>query len=125
MKVQRINWPLKVPEKLLTACGDDFKTIRNQVQDGIAHLYKLESDNTDLLVVTRGEETPSGREFVIVCVAGHGMKDAGQFLIDNASRLGFDSIRYHANEATHRLYSAYGFGGDEIERVYKVALGGE
>jgi hypothetical protein len=125
MKVTRINWPYDVPEKLKKACSDDIETIRNQVQDGVSQLYKFESDDTDLLVVTRGEETPSGKELVIVCVAGQGMKDAGQILIDNASRLGFDSIRYHANEATHRLYSGYGFGGAEVERVYKVALRGQ
>lgn len=124
MKVSRINWPYEVPEKLAKACGADLKTIRNQVQDGVSHLYKFASKDADLLVVTRGEETPSGKELVIVCVAGQGMKDAGQLLIDNARRLGFDSIRYHASAATHRLYSGYGFGGVEVERVYKVALGG-
>lgn len=126
MKIDRVSWPLNVPEKLKKACGDDFVTIRNQVQDGISHFYKFESEDTDLLIITRGEETPSGKELVIVCAAGEGMKEAGQVLIDNARRLGFDSIRYHASsEATHRLYSGYGFGGVEVERVYKVALGGQ
>lgn len=125
MNVQRINWPLEVPEKLMKACGDSFKTIRNEVQDGICHLYRLEGQETEVLIVTRGEETPDGKELVIVCAAGHGMKEAGQLLIDNARSLGFDCIRYHGSEATHRLYSGYGFGGHEVERVYKVALGGE
>jgi len=126
MKVTRISWPYphQMPEKLLKACGDDFASIRNQVQDGLAHLYLIEGENTHVWVVTRGEELPEGKELVIVCAAGYGMKDVGQLLIDNAKRLGFDSIRYHGSEATHRLYSGYGFGGVEVERVYKVALGG-
>lgn len=124
MIVNRVSWPVVVPEKLKKACGDDLEIIRNEVQDGVSHLYQIESENTDLIVITRGEETPAGKELVIVCVAGHGMKDAGQLLIDNARRLGFDSIRYHANEATNRLYRGYGFGGVEVERVYKIELGG-
>ncbi|TBR44343.1 hypothetical protein CBF23_003230 [Marinomonas agarivorans] len=125
MKVTRMSWPYEVPEKLQKACANDFEEIRNQVQDGISHLYKLESDTADLFVVTRGEELSSGKkELVIVCAAGEGMKEAGRVLIDNAKRLGFDCIRYHGNEALHRLYSSYGFGGEEVERVYQVALVG-
>jgi hypothetical protein len=124
MKIVRAVWPDVVPEKLLKACAGDVEIIENEVKEGISHLYKMESDNTDLFIVTRGEETKTGKELVIVCAAGHGMKDAGQILIDNARRLGFDSIRYHAKEATHRLYSNYGFGGVEAERVYRISVGG-
>lgn len=125
MIVQRVSWPVVVPDKLARACGDDLEAIKAEVMSGICHIYSIESDSANLLVVTRGEESPAGREFVIVCAAGRGMKDAGQFLIDNARRLGFDSIRYHAKSpAVHRLYSGFGFGGVEVERVYKVDLGG-
>ena len=124
MKVSRINWPLDVPEKLISACDDDLCFIQKQVQDGICHLYKFESETADLLIVTRGEETQSRNELVIVCAAGHGMKEVGTLLIENAKRLGFDSIHYHCNEAVQRLYSQFGFAGEEIERVYQVALRG-
>ncbi|MBJ7556559.1 hypothetical protein [Marinomonas spartinae] len=119
MKITQISWPYDVPEKLKKACGDDFETIRNQVQDGICHLYKFESDGVDLLMVTRGEETTRGRELVVVCIGGVGIKAAGQFLIDNALKAGFVSIRYHVqNPVTDRLYRQ--FGGKEIDRVYQV-----
>lgn len=124
MKANRINWPYKLPEKLAIACGKDLSAIRNEVQCGICHLYHLTSKNTDILVVTRGEEVLEHKELVIVCVAGHGMKEVGQFLIDNARSQGFDSIRYHCQDAVQRLYSQYGFAGKEIERVYRVEVGG-
>lgn len=125
MKATRKTWPDVVPEKLLAACGDHVATIAQEVQDGISHLYHLEGDQTDVWAVTRGDEFPDGKELVVVCVGGDGMEQVGQFLIDNARALGFDCIRYHAsNPATHRLYRRYGFGGVEVERVYKVDLGG-
>ena len=126
MKATRTAWPEIVPPKLLKACGDHVATISKEVQEGISHLYHLEGNQTDLWMITRGEAFPEGKELVIVCVGGEGMEQAGQFLIDNARALGFDCIRYHAsNPATHRLYQCYGFGGVEVERVYKVGLGGE
>jgi hypothetical protein len=122
MKVSLISWPYVVPDKLLKACGDDFKSIRNSVQDNESNLYHFQGDNTDLFMVIRSE----GSEMVVVCVGGEGIKEAGQYLIENAQKLGFTSIRYHAkNPAVHRLYSGYGFGGEEVERVYKIALGGK
>ena len=125
MKATRHAWPEIVPPKLLMACGDHVASIAKQVQDGVSHLYHLKSELSDVWVVTRGEEFPEGKELVIVCVGGEGMEQVGQFLIDNARALGFDCIRYHAsNPATHRLYNRYGFGGVEVERVYKVDLGG-
>ena len=125
MKATRLDWPEIVPPKLEKACGDDMEIVAREVREGISHLYHIVGDGVDLLVVTRGEEYPNGKELVIVCVAGLGMEQVGQFLIDNARILGFDSIRYHCkNQAVQRLYQQYGFAGEEIERVYKVALGG-
>jgi hypothetical protein len=123
MKVERINWPYEVNEKLKKACGVDFVTIRNEVQDGVSHLYHFESELVDLMIVTRGEVTCNGKELVLVCIAGRGMKYAGQLLIDNALRLGFDSIRYHTNQSTHKAGGGLIFNAVEVERVYRVDLG--
>ncbi len=125
MQVTRLDWPEIVPPKLQKACDCDLDIVANEVKEGVSHLYQLTSDKADLLVVTRGEIYPDCKELVIVCVAGEGMEQVGQFLIDNARALGFDSIRYHCkNQATQRLYERYGFAGEEVERVYKVTLGG-
>ena len=125
MQVTRLDWPESVPPKLKKACGEDVKVVAQEVREGISHLYQIVGNAVDLLVVTRGEEYPNGKELVIECVAGIGMEQVGQFLIDNARNLGFDTIRYHCqNQAVQRLYERYGFAGEEVERVYKVTLGG-
>lgn len=126
MNITRINWPDDVPKKLAKACCGDISIIKKQVESGVSHLYKFEDKFVDLLIVTRGEEFENTKELVIVCAAGDGIKDVGQFLIDAAKMMGFNSIRYHAkSEAVHRLYHRYGFGGEEVERVYKIEIGEE
>lgn len=125
MKITALNWTAQTDRDIAQAAGADLPLIRGQVKAGEADLYRLESDQTDLLVVARGESTVTGKELVIVCVQGRGMKDAGPVLIEAAKREGFESIRYHCeNPAVQRLYQRYGFAGYEAERVYKIELGG-
>ncbi|RCX07051.1 hypothetical protein [Marinomonas foliarum] len=125
MNVSRELWKPETPALLRGACGPDVETIKAQVESGIAHLYHFTGNETDIWLVTRGEEYPEGNELVILCAAGYGMKDAGEVLKDSARLMGFSCIRYHTpNLAVYKLYEKYGFGGAEVERVYKVDLKG-
>lgn len=125
MKITALNWTAQTDRDIAQAAGADLPLIRDQVKAGEADLYRLESDQTDLLVVARGESTVTGKELVIVCVQGRGMKDAGPALIEAAKQQEFESIRYHCeNPAVQRLYQRYGFAGYEAERVYKIEVGG-
>lgn len=125
MKITALDWTAQTDRDIAQAAGADLPLIRDQVKAGEADLYRLESDQTDLLVVARGESNVTGKELVIVCVQGRGMKDAGPALIEAAKRQEFESIRYHCeNPAVQRLYQRYGFAGYEAERVYKIELGG-
>lgn len=125
MKIKALSWTKQTDRDIAQAAGADLPLIREQVKAGQADLYHLESDHTDLLVVARSETAVTGKELVIVCVQGQGMKDAGPVLMDAAKRQGFKTIRYHCeNPAVQRLYQRYGFAGYEAERVYKIELGG-
>lgn len=123
IEAKRIDWPKRCPAKLRAACKTDFEIIKEQVESGISHLYKVTSEKTSMYLVTRGELTPIGKALVVVCVGGSGIKDTGDLVIQEAKRLGFDYVRYHCTKAAHRLYAMNGFGGEEIERVYHIPLG--
>lgn len=126
MKVTEQAWTEDTPEKLRGACKGDQETIKAEVQSGLAKLFHIESDSADLWVVLRFEQYAEGDEMVVVCVGGHGMASVGEFLIAEATRQGLKAIRYHCqNQAIQRLYERYGIAGKEVERVYRVALGGE
>lgn len=125
MNIAKLEWTEQTDRDIAQAAGADLPLIRDQVKAGLAQLYRLQSQNTDLLVVARGETAVTGKELVIVCVQGKGMKDAGPALMEAAKRRGFETIRYHCeNPAVQRLYQRYGFAGFEAERVYKIELGG-
>lgn len=126
MKVTEQSWADDTPEKLRGACGGDNETIKAEVQGGLAKLFHLEAVDVDLWAVLRFERYIEGDEMVVVCVGGHGMENVGSFLIDEANRQGLKAIRYHCQSKSgmQRLYERYGFAGEEVERVYKVKLGG-
>lgn len=125
MQVTQHEWTDDTPEKLRGACSGYVETIKEEVQAGQAKLFHLESETADLWVVLRFESSPDGDEMVVVCVGGHGMASVGEFLISEAARQGLSAIRYHCqNEAVQRLYERYGIAGKEVERVYKIELGG-
>lgn len=119
------QWSESSPKDLRGSCLDDVADIRQQVETGRAHLYHITGNDVDVWAVTRGEEVAGRSELVICCVGGHGMKAAGEALKKAALESGFQTIRYHTrNQAVQRLYQQYGFAGSEVERVYRIELGG-
>ncbi len=125
IKIIKSPWLESTPKDLRGSCGEDTEIIKASVESGAAHLYHMIGGGVDLWVVTRGEESSCGLELVVCCVGGFGMKKAGEAIKSVAIQNGFNSIRYHSkNAAVQRLYEKYGIAGVELERVYRVELGG-
>lgn len=125
IKIIQCLWSDSTPSDLRGSCGEDTEIIKASVESGAAHLYHLVGGGVDIWVVTRGEEAAHGLELVVCCVGGSGMKKAGEALKFMAIQNGFNSIRYHSkNAAVQRLYQKYGIAGVELERVYRLDLGG-
>ena len=117
------KWSANTPNDLRGSCMEDVELIRSDVEKGLAHLYQIVDKGVSVWAVTRTEAINGGTELVVMCVGGKGMKKAGKALINAAKRNGFISIRYHSrNEAIPRLYSMYGFMGQEVERVYRLPI---
>ncbi len=117
------KWSENTPNDLRGSCVEDVELIRADVEKGLAHLYQIVGKGVCVWAVTRTEAISGGTELVVMCVGGKGMKKAGEALIDAAKRNGFISIRYHSrNDAIPRLYSMYGFMGEELERVYRLSI---
>lgn len=125
IKIIKSPWLESTPKDLRGSCGADTEIIKASVENGAAHLYHMIGGGVDLWVVTRGEEAAHGLELVVCCVGGSGMKKAGEAIKSVAIQNGFNSIRYHSkNAAVQRLYEKYGIAGVELERVYRLDLGG-
>ena len=125
IKIIESPWLDSTPNDLRGSCGEDTPIIKANVENGRAFLYHLVGEGVDVWAVTRGEDAAHGKELVVCCVGGRGMKKAGAALKEAAIKGGFNSIRYHSkNAAVQRLYESYGFAGVELERVYRLDLGG-
>ena len=125
IKIIQCPWSDSTPSDLRGSCGEDTEIIKASVESGAAHLYHMIGGGVDIWVVTRGEEAAHGLELVVCCVGGSGMNKAGEALKFMAIQNGFNSIRYHSkNAAVQRLYEKYGIAGVELERVYRLELGG-
>ncbi|KZM43087.1 hypothetical protein OA92_10020 [Marinomonas sp. SBI22] len=125
IEITRCAWDENTPDKLRGACGEWADITRSNVEKGIEQLHHITGSNVDVWAVTRGEVAAHGSELVICYVGGKGMREAGFALKNAAIKQGFKTIRYHTTEpAIHRLYQMYGFAGEEVERVYRLSLGG-
>lgn len=71
--------------------GNDAALLRSQIQRKKAEFFSL--DNCHF--VTRSEITTRGKELVICCAEGKGLKGPVRALIANAKKLGFEFLRYH------------------------------
>ena len=125
IKIIKSPWLKSTPKDLRGSCGEDTEIIKASVESGAAELHHIFGGGVNIWVVTRGEEAAHGLELVVCCVGGSGMKKAGEAIKSVAIQNGFNSIRYHSkNAAVQRLYEKYGIAGVELERVYRVELGG-
>lgn len=125
IQITESPWLDSTPRDLRGSCGADVEIIKSNVQAGMANLYHLTGNGVDVWAVTRGEDAAYGKEFVVCCVGGRGMRLAGHALKEAAIQSGFNSIRYHTkNAAVQRLYKRFGFAGNEVERVYRLNLSG-
>lgn len=75
--------------------GNDAAILRHQIKKRIAEFFSLDRCH----YVTRAEITTRGKELVICCAEGKGLKDTVRALIANAAKLGFDYVRYHPKTA--------------------------
>jgi len=64
-------------------------TIKSEIRRGISQLYL--TNNSALYLVLR----PEGKQLVVVAVAGSGLKESRQEIIDFAKNNNFSTIRFH------------------------------
>lgn len=125
IKIKQCPWSDKTPKDLRGSCLNDVAQIRAEVEAGKSHLYHITGERVDVWAVTRGEVAGQKMELVICCVGGVGMGAAGVALKKAAAEQGFQTIRYHTHKPSiQKLYEKYGFAGKEVERVYRIELGG-
>lgn len=125
IKITRCNWSDDTPEKLRGACDGWEAITRANVESGKEQLLHFTGENVDVWAVIRVEEVAHGLEMVVCYSGGHGMKAALFALKDMAIKNGFVSARYHTTKPSiYRMYRKYGLCGEEVERVYRVNLGG-
>lgn len=125
IKIIQRPWSDSTPSDLRGSCLDDVAQIRAEVEAGKSHLYHITGESVDVWAVTRGEVVGQKAELVVCCVGGVGMQAAGVALKKAAIEQGFQSIRYHSHKpSVQKLYEKYGFAGQEVERVYRIDLGG-
>lgn len=126
MKITRHQWSDSTPQDLRGASEGWEEFTRANVESGKEQLLHFVDDGVDVWVIVRIEEVAHGKEMVVCYSGGHGMKQALFALQDLAIKNGFKSVRYHTTKASiYRLYRKYGLCGKEVERVYRVNLGGD
>lgn len=101
--------------KVARAAGADFHALRERVKNGEAEFFKLGRCH----FVTCEEVSASGRELVVLCAEGKGVKQSASVLYDLARKGRFDSIRFHTkHKGISRLISHLPF--KPVETVYKL-----
>lgn len=126
MKITRCNWSDSTPQDLRGACEGWEEITRANVESGKEQLLHFTDDDVDVWVVIRVEEVGHGLEMVVCYSGGYGMKKALYALKELAIKNGFASARYHTTKPSiYRMYRKYGLCGEEVERVYRIDLGGE
>jgi hypothetical protein len=113
--IEKINMTAEAEETLECAFLDDAAFIKNEIQQGVAELFKV----GNAFFVTRIERSNKNKELVIIALAGSGLVASSVHIFNAAKLAGCKSIRFHtkrrglAKLLTH-LKPEY------VETVYKI-----
>lgn len=88
------------------AAGSDLNYLAAELNRGGCEFFKCGG----CAVLVRTEQTDRGRELVICCVEGKGLKPALQRVITDARKQGFESLRYHMKSRIRAVAAARLFG---------------
>lgn len=102
---------------------NDEALFKAQVNQGIAQLWEINTEQGKSWLITRVEQTPNHKELVVCCYKGCDLKQVTQVIYECAEKQGFDSIRYHTQrKGLNRLVVDLGFM--PYETVYRKELRG-
>lgn len=109
-EVERCAWSDDAHLALIkTISEDDNEWIQKEIEKDIAQLWKV--NGGELWAVTRGEWD----ELVLCCVAGNGLHDFMPYLINQARKQGFKSMRCQTNrKGLIKMLERYGVRQREV-----------
>lgn len=117
MKIEKIPYSREAFDRLRVAIGGYDETFREQVEQGIAYLWRVNDGESYAITRLEKDEKAGGPVLVICCYEG---RDVGAFarqMIEAARALGFKGVRAHVSRpGMYRIGKRLGF--IEQERVY-------
>jgi hypothetical protein len=117
---QKVAWCGDVERCLCEAIGGDGEIIREQVDSGIAALWKIKNHG---YFVTRLEIVGEKKELVMVAWQGKNTEPLVKYLIDVCKKECIESIRFHSalsEKLVARFVRRWGFY--RAETVYRLEL---
>jgi len=110
VNIVSISWNSEMDNVLNVAARGDLEIIRDQVQRGVAMLWKCHSEKSEGYVVTRLDPGP---EFVIVAAAGSGFFEFAPEFLKIARQQGV-TVRTHVQrKGLIRMWNRLGLNVDE------------
>ena len=115
------HWVAEAEVGLALTLRDDRATLRDQVNQGIAQLWQVMTDQGESWLITRVELLDDYKELVVCCYQGCDVKTVTPVIYRCAEEQGFDSIRYHTQrKGLNRLVKPLGFTEHEV--IYRKPL---
>jgi len=115
------QWIHNATAGLHHALRGDLVLLKEQVKQGIAQLWEINSEIGKSWMISRVEEHNDQRELVICCYEGCDLKTVAPIIYKCAECQGFTSIRFHTQrKGLNRLVVDLGF--TPYETVYKKQL---
>ena len=119
MNIERIKqWTAEAERGLNQTLRDDTEALKQQVNSGIAELWRI---NGDSWMISRVEQYADKNELVVCCFQGKDLLTIGTEIIGAAKEQGLHSIRFHTQrKGLNRLLKPFGFR--YLETVYHKVL---
>lgn len=120
MKIVKVpHWTREAEQGLGETLRGDADLLRQQVNDGIAELWRIENHSW---MITRVEDLPGRKpELVVCCYKGKDLRTVGDLILTQANRQDFGSIRFHTRrKGLNRLLHKFEF--DYLETIYLKTL---
>ena len=115
------QWLDNATAGLSHALRGDLPLLKQQVNNRIAQLWEINSDQGKSWMISRVEINNDQQELVICCYQGCDLKRVAPVIYDSAERQGFKSIRFHTQrKGLNRLIVDLGFL--PYETVYRKQL---
>ena len=115
------KWSDQATEGLGETVRDDLKPLQQQVNQGIAQLWQVDTEKGQSWLITRVEQINDQKELVVCCYKGCDVKTVTDVIYQCAVAQGFDSIRYHTQrQGLNRLVVHLGF--TPYETIYRKVI---